>query len=84
MSGPRSSGVDPGRARHPRHGGGPRVARGARVGCVVSAGYVVRGTWKPREPDPGKPRDVYAWWWELIQDVQWISDREKVPAELKG
>ncbi len=60
------------------------MARGARVGVDVSGpskGYVVRGTWKPREPDPGKPRDVYAWWWELIQDVQWISDREKVPAD---
>lgn len=44
-------------------------------------GYVVRGTWKARtlggaeHPD----RTVYAYWWDLMQDIQWCSEPDKIP-----
>ena len=39
---------------------------------MSAKGYVVRGRWRGQ-------RDVYAYWWELIGDVQWVSERDCVP-----
>lgn len=39
---------------------------------MSARGYVVRGRWHGQ-------RDVYAYWWELIGDVQWVSERDCVP-----
>ena len=46
----------------------------------MTKGYVVRGKWGIGRVG-AVVRDVYVWWWDLVQDVQWITDREKVPAD---
>ena len=37
-------------------------------------GYAVRGKWR-------NGRDVYAFWWAAICDVQWTIDRDAVPKD---
>lgn len=41
-------------------------------------GYVVRGTWGIGRAG-ATPREVYAYFWELTQEVQWCSEPDKIP-----